>query len=209
MRAAALVAYQSDAYAARYRRVLDQVVARERAVFGRPGRLSRAVAEGLFRLMAYKDEYEVARLHAAASYGAAPVFHLAPPLLTRVDPATGRKRKIAVPGWLAGPLFRTLRHGRVLRGSWADPFGWQAERRAERALVAQYEADVAAMLERLSPATLDTAVALAELPDMIRGFGPVKDANRAKAAEHRGELVGRMEAAPAASGPVPVAVAAE
>ena len=129
-------------------RVLDQVMARERAVFGRVGRLSRAVAEGLFRLMAYKDEYEVARLHAAASYGAAPVFHLAPPLLTRVDPATGRKRKIAVPGWLAGPLFRALRHGRVLRGSWADPFGWQAERRAERALVTQYVADVEAMLAR-------------------------------------------------------------
>ncbi len=209
MRAAALADYQSASYAARYRGVLDQVMARERAVFGRVGRLSRAVAEGLFRLMAYKDEYEVARLHAAASYGAAPVFHLAPPLLTRVDPATGRKRKIAVPGWLAGPLFRALRHGRVLRGSWADPFGWQAERRAERALVTQYVADVEAMLPGLSAATLETAVALAELPEMIRGFGPVKDANRAKAAARRGELLERMEGETAVSEPASPVVAAE
>jgi indolepyruvate ferredoxin oxidoreductase len=126
-----------------------------------------------------------------------------------VDKATGRPRKIAVPGWLAEPLFSALRHGKVLRGSWADPFGWQAERRAERALVSQYVADVEAMLERLRPETLDTAVALAELPDMIRGFGPVKDANRTKAAERRAELLARMQAGQPAEGREPVAVAAE
>jgi indolepyruvate ferredoxin oxidoreductase len=191
-RAAALAVYQSGAYADRYRHLLDRLMARERAVFGRPGRLSRAVAEGLFRLMAYKDEYEVARLHAAESYGARPVFHLAPPLLSRFGRAGGRPRKVAVPGWLAAPLFSALRHGKVLRGTWADPFGWQAERQAERALVSQYVADVEMMLERLRPETLDSAVALAELPDMIRGFGPVKEANRAKAAERRGALLARM-----------------
>ena len=112
------------------------MIARETAVFGRPGGLSRAAAEGLFRVMAYKDEYEVARLHAAAAYGDRPVFHLAPPLIARIDPATGRPRKMAMPGWLALPLFRVLRHGKVLRGTRFDPFGWQAERRQERALIA-------------------------------------------------------------------------
>ena len=192
MRAAALVDYQSEAYADRYRALLSEVMQRERAVLGRPGRLSRAVAEGLYRLMAYKDEYEVARLHAAASYGAQPVFHVAPPLITRTDPATGRRKKVAVPGWLAAPLFRVLRHGKHLRGSALDPFGWQAERREERALIERYAGDLRRVLAELRPETLETAVAIAGLPDMIRGFGPVKDANRAKAAERRLALLDRL-----------------
>jgi indolepyruvate ferredoxin oxidoreductase len=182
VRAAVLVDYQSHDYATRYRTVVGRVIARETAVFGAPGRLSRAAAEGLFQVMAYKDEYEVARLHAAASYGARPVFHLAPPLFSRIDPATGRRRKIALPGWFALPLFRLLRHGKALRGTRLDPFGWQADRRAEVALIETYVADLNAALMGLRPETLDAAVALAELPDMIRGFGPVKEANRAKAA---------------------------
>ena len=139
---AALVAYQSAALAARYRALVNEVVARETQVFGRAGRLSRAAAEGLYRVMAYKDEYEVARLHAAATYGEKPVFHLSPPLITRIDPATGRRRKIALPGWLALPLFRVLRHGRHLRGTALDPFGRQQERRMERALIEQYIGDL-------------------------------------------------------------------
>ncbi len=134
-RMAALEAYQSRRYAARYRRLVDQVIARETAVFGKPGRLSRAAAEGLHRVMAYKDEYEVARLHAAATYGEQPVFHLSPPLIHRFDPATGRRGKIAIPGWFALPLFRVLRHGKVLRGTVLDLFGRQAERVWERALI--------------------------------------------------------------------------
>ncbi len=191
-RAAALVDYQSHEYATRYRIRMRQVIARETAVFGAPGRLSRAAAEGLFRVMAYKDEYEVARLHAAASYGRHPVFHLAPPLISRIDPTTGRRRKIALPGWLALPLFRVLRRGKVLRGTRLDPFGWQAERRAEVAMIENYVANLDATLRSLRPETLDAAVALAELPDMIRGFGPVKDANRAKAAARQKVLLARL-----------------
>ena len=116
-RAAALVAYQNAALANRYRALVNEVIARETQVLGEPGRLSRAAAEGLYRVMAYKDEYEVARLHAAATYGEKPVFHLSPPLITGIDPATGRRRKIALPGWLALPLFRVLRHGKRLRGT--------------------------------------------------------------------------------------------
>jgi indolepyruvate ferredoxin oxidoreductase len=202
-RAAALAEYQSARYAERYRTVMRDVAARETAVFGRPGNFSRVAAEGLFRVMAYKDEYEVARLHAASKYGAGAVFHLSPPLIARMDPATGRRRKVAIPGWLAMPLFRVLRHGKVLRGSALDPFGRQEERRAERALIDQYIGDLRAAMAALSPPTLDTAVTLANLPDTIRGFGPVKDANRAKAEAQRKTLLERLAERPA------VAIAAE
>jgi indolepyruvate ferredoxin oxidoreductase len=193
-RAVFLTEYQSRSYADSYRGLMRDVIAREQAVFGRAGRLSRAAAEGLFRVMAYKDEYEVARLHAQASYGDKPVFHLAPPLIARTDPATGRPRKIAVPGWLALPMFRVLRHGKALRGGNLDPFGWLAERRHERALRDSYIADLRAALAALRPDTLDTAVALAELPDLVRGFGPVKDANRVKAETRRAMLLQQLAA---------------
>lgn len=151
--------------------------------------MSRAAAEGLYRVMAYKDEYEVARLHASATYGEKPAFHMSPPLVTGMDKATGRRRKIAIPGWLGLPLFRVLRHGKLVRGTALDPFGYQAERRQERALVAQYSADLRSVLAGLAPGNFATAVALAELPDQIRGFGPVKDANRAKAEVRRTALL--------------------
>ncbi len=191
-RAAALTAYQSTRYARRYRERVARVVARETAVAGAPGALSRAAAEGWFRVMGAKDEYEVARLHAAATYGADPVFHLAPPLVTKIDPATGRRRKMAVPGWLALPLFRVLRHGKVLRGTPLDLFGRQAERREERALVGEYEADIARVLDALTPANIETAAALAALPDKVRGYGPVKAANLAKARAERESLLARL-----------------
>src|SRR5262249_23557324 len=153
-----------------YRLLVNEAMAREARVMGEPGRLSRAVAEGLYRVMAYKDEYDVARLHAAAMYGPKPVFHLSPPLPLGTDPATGRRRKIPLPGWLALPLFRVLRHGRHLRGTVFDLFGRQAERRSERALIQQYIGDLHTALAVLRPETLDVAVAIAQLPDMIRGF---------------------------------------
>ncbi|MEJ0016024.1 MAG: indolepyruvate ferredoxin oxidoreductase family protein [Acetobacteraceae bacterium] len=203
-RASALVAYQGRRLARRYQALIAEVVARETAVSGEPGRLSRAAAEGLFRVMAYKDEYEVARLHAAAAYGEKPRFHLSPPLVTGIDPATGRRRKVALPGWFALPLFRMLQYGRFLRGTPLDPFGRQQERRMERGLIDQYVGDLRTVQAALRPETLDVAVAIARLPDMIRGFGPVKDANRAKAEAQRSELLGRLTKVPAA-----VAVAAE
>ncbi|HEY7576674.1 MAG TPA: indolepyruvate ferredoxin oxidoreductase family protein [Acetobacteraceae bacterium] len=195
-RAKELVAYQGKRLAKRYRALVDQVISRETQVMGEPGRLSRAAAESLYRVMAYKDEYEVARLHAAASYGEKPVFHLSPPLTRGIDPATGRRRKIALPGWVALPLFRVLRHGKHLRGTLLDPFGRQQERRMERALIEQYIGDLRAVMAALRPDTLDVAVAIAQLPDMIRGFGPVKDANRVQAEQQRGALLGRLTAAP-------------
>ncbi len=193
-RADALVAYQNRAYADRYRAILSEVIAAETRVFGEPGRLSHSAAEGLYRLMAYKDEYEVARLHAEATYAPGAAFHLSPPVIARMDPLTGRRRKMAIPGWLALPLFRLLRHGKRLRGTGLDPFGGQQERRAERALIEQYATDLKAVAAALRPDTLDAAVGLANLPDTIRGFGPVKDANRAKAAALRDGLLKQLNA---------------
>ncbi len=192
-RAGRLVEYQSARYAKRYRAFVAEARAREEAALGAPGRLARAVAENLFRVMAYKDEYEVARLHAGAGYGAAPVFHLSPPLPVGIDPATGRRRKIALSGRIALPLFRALRHGKRLRGTPLDPFGWQGERRWERALIGEYMEDVRTALAALRPETAATAIALAALPDEIRGFGPVKEANRAKAMERRKALLARLD----------------
>ncbi len=202
-RAAALTAYQSKRYAARYQAVVQDVVARETAVAGAPGRLSRAAADGLYRVMAYKDEYEVARLHAMAFYGEKPAFHMSPPLITGIDKATGRRKKIALSGSVALPLFRVLRHGKAVRGTVLDPFGYQAERRQERALAGQYVDDLRAVLAGLTRDNLPVGVALAELPDQIRGFGPVKDANRAKAEVRRRELLEGF------ARPLPVMMAAE
>ena len=199
-RAASLVAYQSNRLAKRYRALVNEVITGETQAFGAPGRLSRTAAEGLYRVMAYKDEYEVARLHTAATYGEKPVFHLSPPLITGIDPATGRHRKVALPGWLALPLFRVLRHGKRLRGTPLDMFGRQQERRMERALIEQYVGDLRTALTALRPDTLDVAVAIAQLPDMIRGFGPVKDANQVKAEKERRALLSRL-----ATDAVPVA----
>jgi indolepyruvate ferredoxin oxidoreductase len=196
-RATVLIAYQDRKLADRYRALVNEVIARETQVLGTTGQLSRAAAEGLYRVMAYKDEYEVARLHAAATYGEKPVFHLSPPLTAGIDPATGRRRKIALPGWFALPLFRVLQHGKRLRGTRFDLFGRQQERQMERALVEQYIGDLRAALVALRPDTLDIAIALVRLPDTIRGFGPVKQANHAKAQEQRRALLGRLTMTPA------------
>jgi indolepyruvate ferredoxin oxidoreductase len=128
---------------------------------------------------------------------------MSPPLTRGIDKATGRRRKITIPGSVALPLFRVLRHGKLLRGTALDPFGYQAERRQERALIAQYTSDLRMVMAGLTAANFDTAVALADLPDQIRGFGPVKDANRTKADQRRLQLLEQFER------PVPVAMAAE
>ena len=120
-----------------------------------------------------------------------------------MDPNTGRRRKIAIPGSVALPLFRVLRHGKMVRGTVLDLFGYQAERRQERALINQYTADLRKVLAALTRDNLPTAVALAELPDQIRGFGPVKDANREKAMIVRAQLLEAWEQ------PAPMPMAAE
>ena len=172
-------------------------------------RLREAVALGYHKLLAYKDEYEVARLHQATLDRAREEFdgdlklsyHLAPPGLSGTD-GKGRPRKRAFGPWIErswAPLARMKR----LRGTPFDPFGRSEDRRLERALIAQYEADAEEIL-RLAPGNLDAAVALAELPLQIRGFGPVKAAHAEKAALRREELLAALRA-----GEAPAAQAAE
>ena len=189
-----LVEYQGLALAARYRALVDATAGREAALGAGDGALARAVAEGFFRVLAYKDEYEVARLHAAATYGDEPVFHMAPPLLSRVDTATGRRRKVKIPGRVALPLFRLLRRGKALRGTVLDPFGWQRDRRLERALADEYEQDLRDALGHVRLDTLTDAVSLAALPQDIRGFGPVKAASLEAARPKREALLQRLHA---------------
>ena len=181
-----LSAYQNAAYAEQYRAFVARV--REAEAPLSSTRLTEAVAQGLFKLMAYKDEYEVARLHADAAFAAKIgemfdgevklVHHFAPPILGKTD-AQGRPVKQAFGPWMhkALPWLAKLK---FLRGTAFDPFGRTEERRTERALIQQYRASVEALLARLSKERLDTAVEIARLPLEIRGFGHVKAANLEK-----------------------------
>ncbi len=167
-----------------------------------------AAANTLGRIMAYKDEYEVARLHTQAAFAATVAaqfsgdvklrFHLAPPLLSRLDPATGRPRKISFGEWIL-PVFRLLKAGRKLRGTWLDPFGWSHERRQERALIDSYRALVVDAAGRLTNANLGAAIELAAAAGTIRGFGPVKVAALEDYARRLPELVSRLEPKAAAT----------
>lgn len=193
-RAGELEAYQNAAWADSYR---DQVRAIRKAEQERvPGAtgLTRAVAGNLYKLMAYKDEYEVARLFTDGRFqqelerqfeGDYQLeFHLAPPLLTRRDPNTGEARKKVYGPWVFG-VFRVLARLRGLRGSVFDPFGYTRERREERQLIRDYQATLAELATELSEANHRVAVALARVPEQIRGYGHVKQRNleKARAAE--------------------------
>ncbi len=193
-----LAAYQDEAWARRYLRLVDRVRKAEAALGS--SALVEAVALAGFKLMAYKDEYEVARLLLDADFarelsanfedGFTLRYHLAPPLLAWQRDARGRPRKIAFGAWIRGPL-RALAALRRLRGTLLDPFGHTVERRAERERIAWYEGVVDELLARLKPATLARAVEIARAPLAIRGFGPVLDeAARRVTAEVNAALAG-------------------
>jgi len=192
-RARELTEYQDGAYARRY---LEQVHA-VRDAEARLGSetLTRAVATNLYKLMAYKDEYEVARLYTDGRFdayragtfkgGKAKVW-LSPPILAPKDSA-GRPKKIAFGGWMLEAAFPILARLKSLRGTPFDLFGYTAERKLERGLIADYEAGLQALLAGLSPERLATAVKIASVPQQIRGYGHVKEASvgPAKAEEKR------------------------
>ena len=176
--------YQSGRYAKRYAKTVARVRETEARLFSGGTVLTEAVARSLHRLMAYKDEYEVARLHASPAFRQSLAaqfdgdfklsFHLAPPGFAKRDPRTGHLQKQRFGGWLMG-AFKVMAPMKVLRGTWFDPFGRSEERRTERALIGEYEAQVHEILKNLSPATLPVAVELALLPMEVRGFGHVKE----------------------------------
>ena len=188
-----LTQYQSARLAKRYRKFLDQF---------QDEPLREAVALGYHKLLSYKDEYEVARLLTQTRTKAAATFegdlkltyHLEPPIISKTG-SDGRPVKRAFGARMAW-AFPKLARFKFLRGTLVDPFGRNPERRMERALIAQYEADMAEVLRIQRPETRDAAIALARLPLEIRGFGPVKDANARKAAKRREELLASLHAAP-------------
>jgi indolepyruvate ferredoxin oxidoreductase len=173
------VAYQDADWARRWAEAVRRVHVAEQERAPGHSELTEAVARQLYKLMAYKDEYEVARLHLDAverakldaEFGedAKVYFMLHPPLLR----ALGLKRKLKLGGWFV-PAFRALYRMRRLRGTRLDPFGMAKVRRVERELIGEYEATVGEALSLLTPETHDTALELLELPDVIRGYEEIK-----------------------------------
>jgi indolepyruvate ferredoxin oxidoreductase len=212
-RSALLTDYQSKRLAKRYRELVAKV--RAAADLGGYGEaLPRAVAINYAKLLAYKDEYEVARLLTDDRFdkqirdqfdGEYKVsYHLAPPMLPGTD-ASGRPRKRQFGAWIV-PMFGVLKKFKFLRGTALDPFGYNAERKLERDLIVGYEKDVGTVLEQLSPRTIDIAVDILSLPDRIRGYGPVKHKSIEDAKLRYAELARDLANPPP---PVPRQLAAE
>lgn len=206
-RMAMLVDYQDDRYAERYRKIVDGVRAREEAVGSTTLELTRAVALSLHKLMAYKDEYEVARLFSDGLFqkqlnselgrAGGLTFLLAPPGLALRKDARGRPRKIAFGSWMQH-FFPLLRRMKRLRGTVLDPFGWSHDRRLERELLEKYERLFERLAREVDSARLSLAVQIASLPQSIRGFGPVKHAAAEQADEKLEALLERWKHPPAA-----------
>ncbi|NOJ49185.1 indolepyruvate ferredoxin oxidoreductase family protein [Bradyrhizobium archetypum] len=212
-RSAHLADYQNAALAERYRNLVKRV--RDAAIDGGYGEaLPRAVAINYAKLLAYKDEYEVARLFTDGKFeqqlrdqfeGEFKFnFNLAPPILGGGKDALGRPKKRAFGAWMM-PVFRTLAKLRFLRGTPFDVFGYSADRKLERDLIAAYETDVETVLGRLSPLTHDTAVELLSLPDRIRGYGPIKEKAVTDAKSRHAQLTADLASPP----PAPRQIAAE
>ena len=148
-------------------------------------------------MLAYKDEYEVARLHTESGFldsvkrnfgaGVRMSLHFSPPLFAKLDPATGRPKKYELGPWVL-PILRVLAKFKRLRGSKLDPFGWSADRRLERELLARYEALLDRIADELDDARFELALQLLRLHEQVRGYGPVKSAAAARARTKELEL---------------------
>ena len=199
-----LTGYQNAALAGRYVALVEKARVAEQSL-GKSG-LADAVARTYARVLAYKDEYEVARLYGDVAFQRqlARQFegsyrlkvHLAPPLFAARDPHSGRLLKQAFGGWMFG-AFRLLAKLKGLRGTALDPFGHTAERKAERALIARYESLIAELLAGLTTENHALAVRLASVADEIRGYGHVKEAAMARAEQKEASLLAEWRAAPA------------
>ena len=204
--------YQNKRYGRRYRALVERVrAAEDKAVPGSTA-LTDAAARSLFKLMSYKDEYEVARLYtnghfekqiASAFEGENLTyeFHLAPPLLARKDPVTGVPRKMSFGPWMM-KAFRVLARLKPLRGTPLDVFGYTQERRTERGLIREFEGRIEEIVAKLTPENHATAVGLAGIPQKIRGFGHIKDRNLKVAKAEEADLLAKFRANPQ---PLPIA----
>jgi indolepyruvate ferredoxin oxidoreductase len=201
-REAFLVDYQDKAYAQRYSDFVAKVRKAEAGLGFEGTQLSEAVARNYFKLLAYKDEYEVARLYTTGDFKkklegqftnvAKLKFHLAPPLLSKTDPVTGRPKKMTFPGWFIWPAFKLMARMKSLRGTALDIFGKTEERRMERQMIEDYEALITRLLGEMTTQTHEIIVKIAALPDRIRGFGPVKEASVKRIAAEREELLAQL-----------------
>jgi indolepyruvate ferredoxin oxidoreductase len=204
-RMAFLTAYQSARYARRYRKRLEKMKAAEAEKAPGQCALTEAVARYLFKLMAYKDEYEVARLYTDTGFidrvkssfdgDLRFEFHLAPPFLAKPDPATGEPKKMSFGPWMLN-AFSVLAKFKFLRGSVLDPFGYSSERRTERRLIAEYEEVLDEIVKKLTPVNYPVAVELAALPEKIRGYGSVKQRHIAAAKAEEAALREQFSSAP-------------
>jgi indolepyruvate ferredoxin oxidoreductase len=193
-----LVDYQDAKYAMAYRHLVERVRQVESDRLG-SATLAETVARNYYKLLAHKDEYEVARIYASNAFRARldaafegdyrVRWHLAPAWLGRADPATGKTRKRAFGGWI-GPLFGLLARLRGFRGGRLDPFARAAEHRESRVLREEYERSLEQLLEGLGPENHAQAVELASLPDSVRGFGPVRMRAIERMRARRAELLG-------------------
>lgn len=193
-----LTDYQNAAYAERYRELVERV---RKVDTDTEQRLSKAVARYYFKLLAYKDEYEVARLYSDATFRKQLEaqfegdyrlqFHLAPSWLSKPDAATGEPRKRSFGPWML-KAFGVLARLRFLRGTPLDVFGYSTERHQDRELIERYEEDIAYLLRELKPDNYRTALALAELPEHIRGYGHVREAAARQVREQAEQLKARM-----------------
>jgi len=197
-RAAFLTSYQDEAYAERYRMAVARVEKAERdKAKGRTG-LAETFAKSLFKLMAYKDEYEVARLytdgdflkklHAQFEGDFKLEFNLAPPLFAKRDPATGELQKRPYGAWTF-QAFKLLAKLKGLRGTAFDIFGHSEERKTERRLIGEYEATMASVIAALDAGNHALSVQIAALPEQIRGFGHVKEKNLAQVKAREANLL--------------------
>jgi len=213
-RVAFLTEYQNARYAARYKQLLDKVRTVQAMKTPREEGLTEAAAINYFKLLAYKDEYEVARLHLSPEFEERLAetfsgdyklrYHLAPPLFARRDKVTGIPRKRAFGPWVVR-VFRVLARLRSLRGTPLDIFGYTQERKTERRLIREYEATIEALLDQLTPENHDLAVEIARIPEKIRGFGHIKTASVEAAERRKAELLAALHDPE----PVPVVSAAE
>ncbi len=197
-----LEAYQNADYAKSYKDLVSRVKVADEEHGPGTLRLTETVAQLLYKVMAYKDEYEVARLYSDPAFKAKLKarfanpkklkVHLAPPFLAHhMDAKTGRLEKIAFGPWIFS-AFKILAGLKGMRGKWYDPFGRTAERKAEQALVVSYRADVERIIQRIDGGSYGLLVELARIPDAIRGFGPLKEANLEKAMAKRSQLLDQL-----------------
>ena len=202
-RSAALTDYQNAAYAERYRALVERVASKERTISS-GDRLAKAVARYYYKLLAYKDEFDVARLYAAPEFRRELArnfegdyklhFHLGAGPFARHIPGSDVPHKREVGAWIF-PVFKVLAKLRFLRGSIIDPFRWGEERRAALEQLRQYEADIDRLLTGLDAARLDTATEIAALPEQLRGYGHVRSGNARKVAALREQAWQRWTAA--------------